>query len=210
MEELIDVHSRAGFPHGRHHHGHVRASARPTRTGRGRIVVRASTEIEQHECKTVERIIVTEIPYQVNKAALGRENRRARARKAHRGHLRPARRVRHVAGMRIVIELKQQRQCAGRFEPSVTSTPSFRTPSASIMLALVDGKPQILDLKADALSLSGASKGRSSSAARSTILKRPRRARTFSKACSSRLTTSMRSSPSSAASKTAAEAKRRT
>jgi DNA gyrase subunit A len=53
-----------------------------------------------------EMIVVTEIPYQVNKAELLKKIARAGAREAHRGHLRPARRV-DRDGMRMVIELKR-------------------------------------------------------------------------------------------------------
>jgi DNA gyrase subunit A len=59
-----------------------------------------------------EQIVVTEIPYQVNKANAAREDRRARAREAPRGHLRPARRERprgHAHGHRAEARRRELR-----------------------------------------------------------------------------------------------------
>ena len=61
--------------------------------GRGSIVMRGKVEIETLRSER-EAIIVTEIPYQVNKAHDGRADRRTGAREEDRGHLRPARRIR--------------------------------------------------------------------------------------------------------------------
>ncbi len=66
------------------------------RTGRGRVVMRARTHVEDLEKGSRQAIIVDEMPYQVNKANLLDPHRRAGAREEARGHLRPARRVRQV------------------------------------------------------------------------------------------------------------------
>ena len=62
-------------------------------TGRGSIIMRAKVAVEELR-KDREALIVTEIPYQVNKATLIEQHRRTGAREARRGHLRSARRVR--------------------------------------------------------------------------------------------------------------------
>ncbi len=70
------------------------------RTGRGRVVMRARTHFEEFGKSDRTAIIVDELPYQVNKADAAREDRRAGAREAARGHLRPARRVGQVGHAR--------------------------------------------------------------------------------------------------------------
>ena len=64
-------------------------------TGRGRVTIRARTEFEEYgRNHDRTRIIVTELPYQVNKRMLIADHRRAGEGKAAGGHLRPAGRVR--------------------------------------------------------------------------------------------------------------------
>ena len=63
-------------------------------SGRGSMMLRARTEVEESKKGDRVAIIVTEIPYQVNKAQADREDRRARAREDDRRHFRSARRVR--------------------------------------------------------------------------------------------------------------------
>jgi len=60
------------------------------RTGRGSVVMRGRTHVETIR-KDREAIIVTEVPYQVNKAGMIEKNRRGGARQADRGHLGSAR-----------------------------------------------------------------------------------------------------------------------
>ena len=62
-------------------------------TGRGSVVMRAKTHVEEIR-KDREAIVVTEMPYQVNKAQMVGAHRRDGARQAGRGHLRHARRER--------------------------------------------------------------------------------------------------------------------
>ena len=61
--------------------------------GRGGIQVRAKAEIETTKKGDREQIIVTEIPYQVNKAKLLERIAELRSREDHRRHFRPARRI---------------------------------------------------------------------------------------------------------------------
>ena len=114
-------------------------------TGRGRIIVRARTEIEEgHNGRF--RIVVSEIPYQVNKLNLVKSIVELADEKRVEG-------IHDVVdhssreGMRIVIDLKKDAN------PQVVLNQLFmftqmQVTFGAIMLALVDGVPRILPLKA--------------------------------------------------------------
>ena len=112
-------------------------------TGRGRIVVRAVAEIEQFTHNRF-RILVTEIPYQVNKARLVEKI----AELVHDKRLEGISDLRDESdrnGMRIVIELKRD------VNPNVVLNNLYKHTQMQdtfgvIMLALVDGEPKILSL----------------------------------------------------------------
>jgi len=114
------------------------------RTGKGRIIIRARTSLETLKNER-EAIIVSEIPYQVNKAAL--IERIAELVKG--GTIDGIADIRDESdrdGMRIVIVLKRDG------DPRVVENQLFKhTPMqvtfGIIMLALVDNRPQILALK---------------------------------------------------------------
>ena len=113
-------------------------------TGRGRIIVRARTEIEEHHNGRF-RIVITEIPYQVNKLNLVKSIIELSDEKRIDGI---ADVVDHSSreGMRIVIDLKKDAN------PQVVLNQLFsytqmQTTFGVIMLALVDGVPRILTLK---------------------------------------------------------------
>ena len=113
-------------------------------TGRGRIVTRAKTEIESLG-NGRERIIVTEIPYAVNKARLIEKI----AELVHEKRLEGVSDIRDESdrkGMRIVIELKKdvQPQVVLNFLYKHTQ---LQDTFGVIMLALVDGEPRVLSLK---------------------------------------------------------------
>ena len=114
------------------------------RTGRGRIVVRARTEIEQMSANR-SRIVVTEIPYQVNKARLVEKIAELVHEKRIEG-ISDLRDESDRSGMRIVIELKQNVNAQVVLNLLFKHT-QLQDTFGAIMLALVDGKPQILDLK---------------------------------------------------------------
>jgi len=112
-------------------------------TGRGRITVRAKAEIEEEKGK--HRIIVTEIPYQVNKAKLIEEIAELVKDKKIDG-ISDLRDESDREGMRIVIELKRDAN------PNVVLNLLYKHTKMQdtfsvIMLALVDGEPKILNLK---------------------------------------------------------------
>ena len=113
-------------------------------TGRGKITVRAKTEIEEHGNGRY-RIIVTELPYQVNKARLI-ENIADLVKDKRLGGITDLRDESDREGMRIVIELKRDAN------PQIVLNQLFKNTQmqdtfGAIMLALVDNKPKILTLR---------------------------------------------------------------
>lgn len=112
-------------------------------TGRGSIRVRAKSTIETKGGKS--RIIVTEIPYQVNKARLIEKIADLVKLKKIDG-ISDLRDESDRRGMRIVIELKKEAK------PKVILNQLYKHTQLQdsfgiIMLALVDGRPKILNLK---------------------------------------------------------------
>ena len=116
-------------------------------TGRGRIITRAKTEIESMSSGR-DRIIVTEIPYAVNKARLVEKI----AELVHEKRLEGISDIRDESdrnGMRIVIELKRDVQAQVVLNYLYKHTQMQET-FGVIMLALVNGEPKVLSLR-DAL-----------------------------------------------------------
>ena len=113
-------------------------------TGRGKIVTRARTEIEEYKPGR-QRIIVTEIPYQVNKAALITRIAELVQDKTIDG-ISDIRDESDKSGMRIVIELKKDVNANVILNRLYKHTQMQET-FGVIMLALVDGEPRVLNLK---------------------------------------------------------------
>ncbi len=112
-------------------------------TGRGRIVTRAKTDIEQMTVNR-SRIVVTEIPYMVNKAKLVEKI----AELVHEKRLDGISDIRDESdrnGMRIVIELKKDVNAAVVLNYLYKHT-QLQDSFGAIMLALVDGEPKVLSL----------------------------------------------------------------
>ena len=115
-------------------------------TGRGRVHVRARTEMEEFS-QGRTRIIVTELPYQVNKARLLEaiaetvKNKRIEGISAMRDES-------DRDGMRIVIELKRDANAQVVLNRLYTQT-QMQTTFAIVMLALIDdqSQPRILSLR---------------------------------------------------------------
>ena len=113
-------------------------------TGRGRIVVRAKTEVETLP-NGRSRILITEIPYMVNKARLITKI----AELVHDKRLEGIADIRDESdrdGMRVVIDLKAQAQSSVVLNYLFKHTQLQETFGA-IMLALVDGQPRLLTLR---------------------------------------------------------------
>ena len=113
-------------------------------TGRGRILVRAKTEIEQYKADR-SRIIVTEIPYQVNKARLVEKIAELVHDKKVDG-ISDLRDESSRAGMRIVIELKKDVN-ANVVLNNLYKHTQLQDTFGVIMIALVDGEPKVLNLR---------------------------------------------------------------
>jgi DNA gyrase subunit A len=113
-------------------------------TGRGRIVVRARVSIETGKNER-QSIIVTEIPYQINKASLIERI----AELVNEKKLEDISDIRDESdreGFRIVIELKRDANAEVILNNLYKHT-QMQTTFGVIMLALVDGRPKVLILK---------------------------------------------------------------
>ncbi len=113
-------------------------------TGRGKITMRARAEIEQMN-ETRQRIVVTEIPYQVNKARLIEKMAELVRDKRVEG-ISDLRDESDRTGMRIVIELKRDANASVVLNQLYKYTQLQETFSIN-MLAIVDQKPKIFSLK---------------------------------------------------------------
>lgn len=112
-------------------------------TGKGSIVIRSKCEIEEHNGRN--RIVVTEIPYQVNKANLVKEIADQVKDKRLEG-ISDIREESDRFGMRIVIELKRDAQPQVVLNTLYKQT-NLQVSNGIIFLALVDGVPKVLNLK---------------------------------------------------------------
>jgi len=115
------------------------------KTGRGRVPMRARVEIEQLNVRDKEAIIVTELPYQVNKARLIEKIAELVREKRIEG-ITELRDESDKDGMRIVIELRR-----GEVTDVVLNNLYKQTQMESVfginMVALRDGQPRLLNLK---------------------------------------------------------------
>ncbi len=112
-------------------------------TGRGSIKMRARATIE--EIKNKEQIIVTELPYQVNKAKLVEEIA-ALVRDKKIAGITDLRDESDKDGIRIVMEISRQAQ-SNIILNQLYSHTQLETSFGVINLALVDGQPRLLTLK---------------------------------------------------------------
>ncbi len=113
-------------------------------TGRGRVVMRA--EVEINELKNGRsQIVVSELPYQVNKASLvARIAQMTRDKKID--GISDIRDESDRKGLRVVLDLKRAAQAQMVLNNLYKHTP-MQSSFNAIMLALVDGQPQVLNLK---------------------------------------------------------------
>ncbi|QBR84241.1 DNA gyrase subunit A [Legionella israelensis] len=115
------------------------------RTGRGRISIRAKTDIETDKHSGRQAIIISEIPYQVNKARLVERIADLVREKKLEG-ISGLRDESDKQGMRVVIELKR-----GEVAEVVLNNLYAHTQMQNVfginMVALVDGQPRTLNLK---------------------------------------------------------------
>jgi DNA gyrase subunit A len=144
IADLIKIVPGPDFPTAGQIHG-VQGIYSAYTTGRGRIYVRAKTHVEEIDGRGREAIIVTELPYQVNKARLIEKIAELVREKRLEG-ISELRDESDKDGMRIVIELRR-----GERSDVVLNNLFKQTPLQSVfginMVGLVDGQPRLLTLK---------------------------------------------------------------
>ncbi len=114
-------------------------------TGRGRIYIRAKTHVEEMGTAGRQRLVVTELPYQVNKAVLLEKIADLVKEKRIEG-ISEMRDESDKDGMRMVIELKR-----GEMPEVLLNNLYKQTQMQNVfginMVALIDGQPKLLNLK---------------------------------------------------------------
>jgi len=143
VEELMEYVKAPDFPTGGIIFG-LSGVKEGFRTGRGRVVVRAKTEIETDE-KGRESIIVTEVPYQVNKAMLITKIAELVNDKKILG-ISDVGDQSNREGVRIVIEIKRDAAANVILSQLFKLTP-LQTSYGINNIALVNGRPRTLNLK---------------------------------------------------------------
>ncbi len=114
------------------------------KTGRGRIVIRARANIETTKSGRVN-IVITEVPYQVNKASLI-ERIAELVREKKLEDISDIRDESDRDGIRVVVELKRDAEAQVVLNNLYKHT-QMQTTFGVILLALVDGIPKVLTLK---------------------------------------------------------------
>ena len=143
VEDLIKIVKGPDFPTGAQIMG-KKGFQDAYRTGQGKCVVRSVCEIEETS-RGKSQIIVTEIPYQVNKARmLERIGEMVRDKKLD--GISAIRDESNRQGIRIVIELKATANPQVMLNKLYKHT-SLQENYSMIMLAIVDGRPKVLNLK---------------------------------------------------------------
>ena len=144
VEELISIVPGPDFPTGAMIFGRA-GIYQAYKTGRGSVVMRAVTEVEKVSGSDREQIVVTELPYQVNKARLHAKIGQLIRDKRVEG-IRAARDESDREGMRLVIELKKDTF------PDVVLNQLYRLTDLQssfgiINLSIVNSRPAVLSLK---------------------------------------------------------------
>lgn len=144
IEDLIEFIPGPDFPTGAIINGRA-GIVQAYRTGRGRIYIRARAEVEQMENSGKERIVIHEIPYQVNKARLIEKIAELHKEKKIEG-ITDIRDESDKDGLRVVIELRK-----GEMGDVVLNNLYAHTQLQNVfginMVALVDGQPKLFNLK---------------------------------------------------------------
>jgi DNA gyrase subunit A len=144
VEELLDVIKGPDFPTGGYIYG-VQGLREAYKTGRGKVIMRARARVEEKPSSGRSAIVVTELPYQVNKATLHKDIAVLVNDKKLEG-ISDVRDESDRDGMRLVIELKRDAI------PSVVLNQLYKHTTMQstfgvINLALVKGQPRVMPLK---------------------------------------------------------------
>lgn len=142
VEDLIEIVKGPDFPTGAEVMG-MEGFKRAYRTGRGKVLLRSKAEIEEVR-KGKTAIVVTEIPYQVNKAKLLEGIADLVKNKKIEG-ITDLRDESNREGIRVVIELRRD------VNPNIVLNKLYKhtqlqTTYSIIMIALVNGQPKVLNL----------------------------------------------------------------
>ena len=143
IEELLEIVKGPDFPTGATIYG-TSGIEQAYRTGKGRIVVRANMEVEPMHGNR-QRIVATEIPYQVNKARLIEKIAELVKDKRIEG-ISDLRDESDRHGMRIVIELRRDAN-AKVIMNQLYKNSQMQDVFSVNMLALVNNEPKVLNLK---------------------------------------------------------------
>ncbi len=144
IDELIEIVPAPDFPTGGIIHG-IAGVREGYRTGRGRIVMRAKTHFEDFDRGNRTRIVVDELPYQVNKKTLLERIAELVQDKKLDG-------IAHVqdesdkSGMRVVIDLKRG-EVPEVVLNNLWKNTQLQDTFGMNMVALVDGQPRLCNLK---------------------------------------------------------------
>ena len=144
VEELIDVIPAPDFPTGAQILG-INAIREAYRTGRGGYILRATAEIENYDQGKRYRIVVTNIPYQVNKAKLIMQIADLVKDKKIEG-ISDIRDESDRDGLRIVIEIKKDANAQVVLN-QLYKMSQLQVSNGIIMLCLVNNHPKVLNLK---------------------------------------------------------------
>jgi DNA gyrase subunit A len=144
IHQLMDIITGPDFPTAAYICG--RAGIREAyETGRGSILMRSKTEVEKSKKANRESIIITEIPYQQNKASLI-EKIAILIKDKKIDSISEVRDESDRRGMRIVLELKKDEIADVVLNQLYKMTPLQRS-FGVILLSIVNGRPEILNLK---------------------------------------------------------------
>ncbi len=144
LEDLLGYITGPDFPTGGYIYG-TEGLKEAYRTGRGKVIMRARAQVEEKPSSGKAAIVVTEIPYQVNKATLHKDIANLVNEKRLEG-ISDVRDESDRDGMRLVIELKRDAN------PSVVINQLYKHTAMQstfgvINLALVKGQPKVMPLK---------------------------------------------------------------
>ncbi len=114
-------------------------------TGRGHITLRARHHVETDKKTEKDRIVITELPFQVNKARLAERIGELMAEKKLEG-ISDIRDESNREGMRLVVELKRDAITQVVINNLYAST-ALQITFGMTMLAIVDGQPRVMTLK---------------------------------------------------------------
>ncbi|MBQ8430480.1 MAG: DNA gyrase subunit A [Clostridia bacterium] len=144
IDDLINIIPAPDFPTGAQVLG-LNAIREAYRTGRGGYVIRSNAEIESYDDGKRFRIVVTAIPYQVNKSKLAAQIADLAKNKRIEG-ISAIRDESNRAGMRLVIDIKKEANAQVVLN-QLYKMSQLQISNGITMLCLVGNKPMILNLK---------------------------------------------------------------